>query len=162
MTNTMQTLTIPAAQIAKVRRGDKIIAIDGRRARYTYTVTAGLAQVGVGTAQGIAMQLPDGRTANLYPDTHVSESVTIERATKATAGDRVEAADRKNATHINIGDELIVEQAPDGLRATRRKTGVIVVKVTGKRKHGYRGYLLTTTGGDIDTPAAGMFGIAGK
>lgn len=149
------TLTVPASEIATLRKGDRIIAIDGKRKVHTYTVTASLGRVGIGTALGIAMQLPDGRPVNLYPDTHVTESVTIEREEATTRT----PTSKKNATHINVGDKIIVENSPFGLRSTRRKTGVLVVQVLAKRKGGYRGYVLTTTEGCVSTPAACVFGI---
>jgi hypothetical protein len=154
MTKT-QTLTISTGRLNEIRKGDRITSIDGRTG-LDHTVTAPLGAVGAGTAQAIGfINNRNGSTGNLYPDSMIEQSVTVERSAI-----KVEVRERKNVTHINVGDRLIVETWDFGLRSTRRKTRVLVVTVTGKRKGSHRCYVLTTTGGEWEAQAAEVYGIA--
>lgn len=83
VTGTTRTLTLGRADLAQVRRGDRVTAIDGRPAG-PYRVTGRYAPVTAGGAQGIPMVRTDnGITLNLYPDTHVERHITIERTVRA-------------------------------------------------------------------------------
>lgn len=81
MTQT-QTLTLTHAELSRVRRGDRLTGIDGRTVSYRVTGPYGPVS-GVGTALGIPMERTDnGITLNLYPDTHVERTITIERTVR--------------------------------------------------------------------------------
>lgn len=156
------TLTIARNDLHQVRPGDKLIGIDGRGG-LNHTITGPLVHLGDSKTPAIPfVNDSNGIAGNLYPDSIIENEITVERPTKRTAPSQARP-ERKSATHINVGDRIIVEPTADGLRATTRKTGVIVAKVTGKRSGGgFRCYTLTTTAGELITPAAGKFTMAPK
>src|SRR3982750_2531374 len=144
-----QTMTLTHSQINTVRAGDRIIAIDGRPVSFVVKAPANAA----GAVELISRSIT--RTF-LYPDTHVSKAITVERDVAPAPRPR-----RKSATEIGVGDRIVVQETSHGLISTTRKTGVIVAEVTGKRKGGgFRCYVLTTSAGELVTPAAGKFTVA--
>src|SRR5689334_20612235 len=73
----MGTLTFTAHEVDRIRKGDRITSIDGRSV--AFTVVRGLHTLPNSTVEAIAVTLPNGREANIYPDQNVSQNVTVER-----------------------------------------------------------------------------------
>ncbi len=89
----MATITIPRSQIADVRTGDVIVAIDGHPTRRQLTVQAPYTRLAYG-AHGVRLVNPLGTATEwvLYPDTQVEENITVERRDVAPATPMVPAA----------------------------------------------------------------------
>jgi hypothetical protein len=152
----MTTYSITRDQIHTLRGGDRITHIDGSPADYTVTRPLDFIRPG-SSVQAVTLARP-GRTepVNLYPDTHMADSITIERDDI-----RIAAADRRNLTNIAAGDRLIVRSGDTQLLPTRRVTGVETVTVLSNNiGGGWRCRTVVTTGGTIIAGAAVVYGIA--
>lgn len=74
---TMITLTLAPAELAQVRTGDLVTAIDGRPVSFKVTGRYGPVN---GGPPGIPLRRTDnGIRLHLYPDTHVERTITVER-----------------------------------------------------------------------------------
>lgn len=74
----MATIEISKRDIGKIRKNDRIIAIDGRSVEFR--VVAPLHTLPSSAVEAIGCTLPNGREANIYPNDHIERSVTIVRA----------------------------------------------------------------------------------
>ena len=79
----MGTLTFRATEVDRIRKGDRITAIDGRDVAFTVVKPYGPLPGSEVMAIGVTM--PNGRDVNIYPDQNIAESVTIERADRKPA-----------------------------------------------------------------------------
>lgn len=60
---------------------------------------------------------------------------------------------RVNMSRVSVGQRILVEYGEVGLRPASRKTGSMIVEVTGKRKSGLRMWILETGLGEIEAPS---------
>lgn len=76
----MTVHTYGATELGKVRRGDRLTAVDGYTLRNPRTVTRRLSAP-AGGAPSIGLgETPAGVTVNLYPSSAVERAVTVERS----------------------------------------------------------------------------------
>jgi hypothetical protein len=70
------TVTLARADVrTRLRRGDRVTAIDGRERDTSLILTI----TGGWTGKGFPYRLPNGITGTLYPDTHLADTLTVER-----------------------------------------------------------------------------------
>ena len=63
---------------------------------------------------------------------------------------RGSATGRVNVSRVEIGERVLVEHTDLGLMPARRKTNAMIATVTGKRKGGWRLWVVTTDQGEFE------------
>lgn len=75
----MRTLTVARDHISTLAVGDRVVRVDDYDLPGRPVVTVALGPVGTGSARAVRLVNDNGQGVNLYPDSGVAESVTIER-----------------------------------------------------------------------------------
>lgn len=82
----MSTFTVTADQLTRIRPGDRVIGIDGEPTSTPITITAPIARLSGGGPMCLPGRIEGySATVHIYPASHITESVTVDRPDPAPA-----------------------------------------------------------------------------